>query len=589
MSSITASNERSFALYKRLIRTYVLHYRKVLLLGVGCMVIVAGTTAGNAYLMKPVLDEIFVKRNAELLALLPIVIMALAFFNAVGDYGQALCLKYVGQKVVTDMQIDLFGKMLHADLSTFHDQSTGRLISRLTSDITLMRQSVSHVLTGLIKESLTMLFLIGVMFMQSIEMSLIAFAILIFAVMPILRLGKRMRRIATSTQAQIADFTAQLDDTFQGVRMVKAYAREDFEVARAKKTIHNLFKLYYRGSKVNSASGPIMGLLGGCAIATVIWYGGFKVISDETTPGAFFSFIAAMLMAYRPLKAIAGLNTLLNEGMAAAARFFSVMDLEPHIKDAPNATPLVVTKGEIRFNDVTFHYAAGAGGVEHLSFAVPSGKMVALVGASGAGKTTIMNLLLRFYDIESGTITIDSQDIRGVTVASLRRSLALVSQDVILFDDSVRANIAYGREGATEDAIIEAAKDAHAHDFIQQLPHGYDTQIGPHGVKLSGGQRQRLSIARAILKNAPILLLDEATSALDTASEHAVQEALTELMKNRTTLVIAHRLTTIQHADMILVLEGGHIKDMGTHVSLLANSDIYRNMHRLYATGGEAA
>lgn len=583
------ADEKSYALYKRLIATYVLRYRRVLLLGIACMVVVAGTTATNAYLLKPVIDEIFIERNTRLLLLLPLAIVVVGLINAIADYGQALCLRYVGQNVISDMQLDLYTKLLHADISTFHDQTSGRLISRLTNDITLMRQSVSNVLTGLVKESLTLLALIGVMFAQSVEMSLVAFGFLVFAVMPILRLGKRMRKIVDATQTQLADFTAQLDDTFQGVRAVKAYGREPFEVARAKQTIRQLFKLYYRASKVQSASSPLMGFMGSVSIAAVIWYGGFNVIQGETTPGAFMSFIASILLAYRPLRVISGFNTQLNEGMAAAARFFESIDRTPTITDAPNAASLNIQTGEIRFEDVTFRYGAKSGGVAQLSFTVPAGKMVALVGASGAGKSTIMNLLLRFYDIESGHIRIDGQDIRHVTIASLRQAFALVSQDVILFDDSVRANIAYGRDGASDAEIIAAAKDAQAHDFIMQLPNGYDTAVGPHGVKLSGGQRQRISIARAILKNAPILLLDEATSALDTASEHAVQEALTALMKNRTTLVIAHRLTTIQHADMILVLEAGRIRDVGTHADLLATSDIYRTMHRLVEQGEEAA
>ena len=586
---MTATDQHSYALYKRLIRTYVLRYRTVLALGVACMMVVAGATAANAYLLKPVIDEIFIKKDTSLLTLLPLAIVAIGLMSAIADYGQALCLRYVGQKVISDMQLDLFAKLLAADLSSFHEQTSGRLISRLTNDIMLMRQSVSNVLTGIFKESLTLIFLIGVMVTQSVEMSLVAFGFLMFAVMPVLRLGKRMRRIVDSTQSHLADFTAQLDDTFQGVRAVKAYGREAFEVARARASIRQLFKFYYRASKVQSASSPIMAFMGSVSIAAVIWYAGFSVIQGTTTQGAFMSFLASILLAYRPLRVIAGFNTQLNEGMAAAARFFSTIDEEAKVTDAPNASTLAVKKGEIQFRDVSFRYGEGTGGVRALSFIVPSGKMVALVGASGAGKSTIMNLLLRFYDIDAGAITVDGEDIRSVTLASLRRAFALVSQDVILFDDSVRANIAYGREGATDDDIIAAAKDAHAHEFIMQLPQGYDTPVGPQGVKLSGGQRQRISIARAIVKNAPILLLDEATSALDTASEHAVKEALESLMKDRTTLVIAHRLTTIQHADMILVLEGGTIKDTGTHAGLLATSDIYRQMHRLYTSREDAA
>ena len=578
-----ASHHPSLALYKRLLKTYVLRYRKVLAIGGACMLVVAGSTALQAWLIQPVLDFIFVEKKATYLALLPIALVAVALANAVADYGQSLALKYVGQRVVCDMQGDLFSHLMHADISLFHDQSTGRLISRLTNDILLMRQSVSQVFTGLLKESVTMVFLVALMFWQSWEMSLVAIGILVFAILPIMRLGKRMRKIADSTQSQLADFTSQLEDTFQGVRVVKAYGREDFESSRARATIQQLFKLYYKASRVQSVATPMMSLLGGVAMAAIIWYGGFKVIHGNTSSGAFFSFITAMILAYRPVKVMAGLNTQLQEGMAAAGRFFAVLDMKPSIADAPNATPLSLSKGEIEFKNVTFYYHYGSGGVENLSFTVPAGKTIALVGSSGSGKSTIMNLLLRFYDIQAGSITIDGQSVSDVTLASLRGSLALVSQDIVLFNDTVRANIAYGRLNATEDEIIAAAKKAHAHEFISAMPNGYDTPIGPHGVKLSGGQRQRLSIARAVLKNAPILLLDEATSALDNASERAVQEALTELMRDRTTLVIAHRLSTIQDADTILVLDGGRIGAVGTHAELLETSPIYRHMQHLHA------
>lgn len=579
---------KSFALYKRLIRTYVLRYKNVLGIAIIGMLLVAGSTAGQAYIIQHVIDDIFVNKNETLLVIIALTIMVLAALNALGDYGQAISLRYVGQRVVSDMQVDLYEHLLRADITLFHDQSGGRLISRLTNDIQLMRQSVSQVLTGAIKESLTMVFLVGVMFWQSWQLSIAAFFVLIFAVIPVARLGKRMRKIALGTQAQLADFTAQLDDTFQGVRVVKAYGRESFEVERTRQTLRTLFKLYYRAAKVQSAAGPIMAVLGGVCMGGIIWYGGFHVIRGETTSGGFFSFITAMLMAYRPAKLLASINTQLQEGMAAAARFFSVIDTPPTIRDATDAKPLEVKNGTICFDKVSFHYAEGGRGVDAVEFTVPAGKTVALVGASGSGKTTLMNLLLRFYEVESGSINIDGQQIQSVTLQSLRKSMAFVSQEVILFNDTVRANIAYGDEAATEETIIAAAKKAHAHDFIMQLPEGYDTPIGPLGVKLSGGQRQRLSIARAVLKNAPILLLDEATSALDTASERAVQEALTELMVGRTTLVIAHRLSTIQHADEILLLHHGHIAARGTHAQLLQSSEEYRTMQQLHSSGAMA-
>ncbi len=577
-----------FALYQRLLRSYVWRYRRQLVIAAICMLVTAAGAGLQAYLMQPVLDDIFVNKNESYLLLLPIALVIISLLGAAGDYGQSLAMKYVGQRAVSDMQGDMFAHLMHADISLFHDQSSGRLISRMTNDIMLMRQSVSQVIVGILKECCTAIVLLAVMLWQSVAMSVIALIILTFAVLPIVRLGRRMRSVAHDTQVQLGDFTSQMDDTFQGVRMVKAYGREAFEAARARSTIHQLFKLYYKASRVQSASGPIVMLLSGIAIACIIWFGGYKVVHGTLTPGAFFSFLTAMLMVYRPVKIVAGLNTQLQEGMAAAARFFTVMDTNPTIMDRAGATPLVISSGAICFEQVDFCYHTGGGGVSGLDFTVPAGKTVALVGASGSGKTTIMNLLLRFYDVGHGRITIDGTDLRDVTVHSLRAAFALVSQDIVLFNDSVRANIAYGRLNASEDEIIAAAKKAHAHAFILAMPEGYNTQIGPAGVKLSGGQRQRISIARAILKNAPILLLDEATSALDTASERAVQEALTTLMQGRTTLVIAHRLTTIVDADLILVLEGGKIQAQGTHTRLLETSSIYRHMHHLSHQHGDA-
>jgi len=584
---MTKVKNDSFPLYKRLIRTYVLRYKSILLLAGLCMLVVAATTAANAYLLQPTVDEIFIRKNEMLLYLVPLGFILLGLLNATGDFGQMLALRYVGQRVVSDMQADLFAHLIHSDIALFHDQSSGRLISRLTNDIVLMRQSVSQVFTGLIKESCTLLFLGSLMIYQNWKMSLLAVFILVFAIMPITRLGKRMRRIADATQSQLADFTAQLDGTFQGVRVVKAYGRETFEADRARATIRQLFKLYYRAARVQSLSGPVVALVGTLAMAVVLWYSGYNAIHHGTTAGEFTSFLAAMVMAYRPVKALAGINTQLHEGMAAAKRFFSIMDTQADIQNRIDAKPLAVTSGEIAFDQVTFTYGGGHGGVTNLNFNVPAGKTVALVGSSGAGKSTVMNLLLRFYDVTDGAIRIDGQDLRDVTLSSLRGAFALVSQEVVLFDDTIRSNIAYGRFDATEDDIIAAAKKAHAHEFIMQMPQGYDTPVGPMGVKLSGGQRQRVSIARAILKDAPILLLDEATSALDTQSERAVQDALETLMRGRTTLVIAHRLSTIQHADIILVLEQGRIIAQGPHAQLLQESPAYQQLQQLVA--GEPA
>jgi len=370
------------------------------------------------------------------------------------------------------------------------------------------------------------------------------------------------------------------------VRHVKAYNREGFETERTASVIENMFRIVYKSYRVRALSSPIMETLGGIAVAAIIFYGGWQVIDGSLTPGAFFSFVTALLLAYKPMKSLANLNTNLQEGLAASQRLFHVLDMEPTIKDGPGTKALVISGGAVALEGVSFAYHENAPALSSVSLAIPAGKMVALVGPSGAGKSTILNLIPRFYDVSAGSIRIDGQDVRDVTLESLRDALALVSQESVLFDDSVRANIAYGRAGASDADIEAAAQGAAAHDFITQLPDGYDTMIGESGVKLSGGQRQRLSIARAMLKNAPILLLDEATSELDSESERKVQQALAELMRERTTLVIAHRLSTVIDADRIYTIEQGQIVESGTHAELLANNGAYARLYALQFAGG---
>jgi subfamily B ATP-binding cassette protein MsbA len=567
-------------LMKRLIRSYVGRHVRTLCFAIFCMILVAGSTAGQAWMLQPVMNYIFVNRNAMMLMPVSVTIFILFAVMAFAGYGQNVMMRNIGQRIVADMQIDLFSHLMHADLAMFHDQASGRLISRFTNDIMLMRNAVSTVLTGLARDSLTMVFLVLLMFYQSMTLALIAFIVFPVAVLPVLRLGRRMRKLSDSTQQQLGHFAAQLDETFQGVRMVKAYGREGHEIARASSIIEKLYGLYFKASRVQSLASPLMDMLTGTAVSAVVWYGGHLVIVGVMTPGAFFSFVGAMIMAYKPAKTLVTLNSSMQEGMAAASRLFAVLDSTPVIADRPDAKPLTITRGEIAFTNASFHYGPGSGGINDISFSVPAGKTVALVGHSGSGKSTIVNLLLRFYDVEQGKIAIDGQDIRDVTLSTLRASMSLVSQEIVLFDDTVRGNIAYGRSDASETDIMEAAKMAAADSFIRELPQGYDTPIGPHGVKLSGGQRQRLAIARALLKNAPILLLDEATSSLDNTSERVVQQALENLMRNRTTLVVAHRLSTIQSADIIYVLDHGQIVESGSHATLMQSKGAY---HRLYA------
>jgi ATP-binding cassette, subfamily B, bacterial MsbA len=571
---------KTLPLLKRLGRDYIRPHLRILAKAILLMIVAAAMTGANAWLMQPVIDGIFLEQDPLMLWLVPCAIVGVAVIKAVTMYGQTVLLNFVGQRIISDMQMKLFGHLMHSDIGTFHEESTGRLISRFTNDIMMMRNAVSNIITGLARELLSMVFLMGVMIYQSWQLSLIALLILPTAFWPMARLGKRMRKLSRNTQDKLGQFTSQLDETFGGVRMVKAYNREDYEIERARGIIEHLFMLYYKATRVQAASSPIMEMLGGLAIAGIVFYGGWQVHEGVTTPGAFTSFIVAMLMAYKPLKSLSNLNTSLQNGLAAAERYFAAIDQRPTIHDATDALALSVEKAHLRFEDVSFHYHAESAGVKHITLDVPAGKTVALVGHSGSGKSTLINLILRFYDVDAGAITIDGTDIRAVTLASLRRNMALVSQETVLFDDSVRANIAYGREGASEEDITTAARNAAAHEFITAMPQGYDTLIGADGVKLSGGQRQRLAIARAMLKNAPILLLDEATSALDTSSERQVQDALTMLMQNRTTLVIAHRLSTIQQADIIYVLEQGEVAESGSHEELLAKGGIYAKLYR---------
>ncbi|TMJ67579.1 MAG: ATP-binding cassette domain-containing protein [Alphaproteobacteria bacterium] len=571
---------RSAALVWRLARDFMRPHVRGVLFAFLLMGLAAASTAGRAWLMEPVLDRIFVAREGSLLLLIAGGALALALVKGLADYGEAVLMTRVGQRVVADVQIALFARLMRADLAYFHAHPSGTLISRFTSDAALLRSAAANVLAGIGKDAVTVAFLVGVMFYQDWLLALVSFFVFPLAIRPIVAIGRRIRRVTANAQAEIGEFTTLLSQTFQGARHVKAYGMEQYEERRAAGLIERLFALIDRGTRTRSRASPMMEALGGTAIAVVILYGGHQVIAGARTPGALFSFITALLLAYQPLKSLANLNASLQEGLAAAQRIFEVLDLEPTIRDMPGAKPLHIAGGEIRFDNARFGYVPGTAAIDGLSLTIPAGQTVALVGPSGAGKSTMLNLIPRFFDIESGSIAIDGQDVRAVAIASLRSAIALVAQEVSLFDDTVRANIAYGRFGATAAEIEEAARAAAADAFIRELPQGYDTMVGEHGVRLSGGQRQRIAIARAMLKNAPILLLDEATSALDSESERQVQQALNILISGRTTLVIAHRLSTIQGADLICVVDRGQIVETGRHPELLARGGLYA---RLYA------
>ena len=490
-------------------------------------------------------------------------------------------MSFVGQRIITDTQHRLYAHLSTMELGFFHRMPTGNLISRFTIDINMMRAAVSNALTGIGKDFLTLICLVGVMFQQDWVLASIAFIIFPIAILPIARLGRRIRKVTVNTQEELGQFTTLLEQTFQGARVVKAYGMEDYEKNRVREIAERVFALVFKSARIRSMASPIMETLGGMAVALVIFYGGSRVINQSMDPGSFFAFITALLLAYEPMKRLANLNASLQEGLAGAQRLFVLLDMKPEIQEKPAARPLVIAGGGLEMENVHFSYLPDQPAIDDISLSVPAGKVVALVGPSGAGKSTILNLIPRFYDVNAGRITIDETDVRDVTLASLRGGISLVSQEITMFDDTVRANIAYGRPNASEDEIIAAAKHAAAHDFIVDMPDGYDTYVGERGTKVSGGQRQRLAIARAMLKDAPILLLDEATSALDTESERHIQAALKELMKGRTTLVIAHRLSTVMDADLIHVIDDGKLSESGTHAELLAKNGIYARLYQL--------
>jgi subfamily B ATP-binding cassette protein MsbA len=587
-STIPPSEVRSLALVRRLAHDFIARHARRIVVAFACMALAGGSTALRAWLMQPVLDRIFIARDSSLLLLLAGLALALALIKGAADYGETVLMMRVGQRVIADVQNALYARLIRADLAYFNAHSSGVLISRFISDVWLLRSAAANVLTGIGREALTVVFLVGVMFYQDWALALVAFFAFPLAIRPIVKIGRRMRRVSVNTQVEMGQLTTLLSQTFQGARHVKAYGMEEYEQRRAATLFERIYALVDRANRTRARAGPMMEALGGAAIALVIFYGGHEVILGTRTPGAFFSFITALLLAYQPVKSLATLNASLQEGLAAAQRVFEVLDIEPRIRDRPGAQPLRIVGGEVRFRDVRFGYHSGTVALDGITFTVPAGSTVALVGPSGAGKSTVLNLIPRFYEVAGGSIAIDGQEIGTVTLSSLRGAMALVSQEVSLFDDTVRANIAYGRFGAAPAEIEAAAAAAAADRFIAELPQGYDTLVGEHGVRLSGGQRQRLAIARAMLKDAPILLLDEATSALDSESERQVQTALRSLMRGRTTVVIAHRLSTIVGADLICVMDRGRIVETGRHAQLLARGGLYARLYQTQFAGEDA-
>jgi subfamily B ATP-binding cassette protein MsbA len=566
-------------LYRRLLQ-YVKPYRMKLILAMICMVFVAVCTAGSAWLVQPAMDKIFIDKNMRMLFLIPLLVVGLYILKGVFYYGQAYLMSYVGQRIVADLREKLYDHIQRLSLSFFTKMPTGILISRLTNDVTLIQGAVSSALTSVLRDSFTIVALTAVVFYRDWKLACIAAIVLPLAAIPIIKFGAKLRKFSIKGQIRMGFITSLLQETISGNRIVKAFTMEDYERRRFAAQNDHFFKIIMKRQKIRALSSPVVEALGGVGIAGIVLVGGYAVVRGTSTPGTFGSFLAALLLLYKPFKSLSMVNDIVQGGLAAGSRVFELLDIAPDIRDTDGAVPLRGISHCITFEHVSFKYEDEMV-LKDINLEVKAGEVVALVGMSGGGKTTLVNLIPRFYDIGEGRITIDGRDIRALTIKSLREHIGIVTQQTILFNDSVRNNIAYGDITRSEEEIVEAAKAANAHGFIEKLPLGYDTIIGEQGVKLSGGERQRISIARALLKNAPILILDEATSSLDSESEFQVQVALERLMANRTVFLIAHRLSTIRNAHRIVVIDRGRIGEEGTHDELLAMNRIYGKLYQM--------
>ena len=568
-----------FQILKRLYKSYTKNYLKTILLSVFFTLILAGSTSAVAYLLDPAIDQLFIKQNQKLLYVLPgLIILAFALKGGSLYMAKVLMIS-VSQDVKRDMQLDMFNSILVADTGLIDRKHSGKFITNLNNDINMITNLLSVAILNLFKDSFTLIALLGVMFYQNWKLSLISIIMIPLASFAARNLGKRMGKVTTEQMIKAGIFMSYLVDIFKNHKIIKIFQNENYEKEKARIKIEELKLKGQKIAEIMVRASPIMEFLTGIMIAFLVYVAAILVSNNELEVSKFFSFLAAMMLAYQPVRSLATLNITIQQGLAGSKRVLPVIDEKPEIKDKENTKNLEFDKAEIIFENVNFNYTKEGETLKSVNLKIPGKKMTALVGQSGAGKSTILNLIPRFYNIQDGDIKIDQQSIYDYSIYSLRKGISLVSQDTTLFDDTVKNNIAYANLNATDEEIKEAAKNSFADEFIQKLPKKYETLIGENGIRLSGGEKQRLSIARAILKKSPVILLDEATSSLDAETESKIQKAINFLTEGRTTIVIAHRLSTILNSDKIYVIENGQVMGSGSHDELLKTSTIYKNFY----------
>ena len=566
-------------LINRIFKTQVKKYIPELSITFVFIVLTSLATAATAWLLDPAIKEIFENKNKQMLYLIPLAIVFTFIIKAFSIYGTRIITIKVGIKIIKNIQTLMAQKFLLSDISHITKKHSGKYLSNFTNDITILFTILTGVVVTLFKETFTLIALLGLMFYHDWQLSLLAMIMIPIAAISSKNIGKKMgKKVHVSLEAS-DKFMKFLSEIIKGSWLIKIYQKEEDELKKISMIIDERFKAIRKVEQTRLGAGPIMEIISAVAIAIVVFFAGYRSIQGAITLGEFVSFLAALMLAYQPVRALAGINVGIQEGITAAKRIYEIIDQKNEIFNDENAPSLKLKNATLEFKNISFTYPDGTHALKNLSAKIEGGKKVGLVGISGSGKTTFLNLIPRFFNLKHGTILIDDQNINNINLNSLRKEISIVSQDVILFDDTIRSNILYGNASASDDEIINACKFAAAQDFVEKLPNKYETIIGENGIKLSGGQKQRLSIARAILKDSPIILLDEATSSLDSESEAVIQKAIENLTKNKTTIIIAHRLSTIMNCDKILVFDDGQIVDEGSHEFLVKNSSTYKNLY----------